>query len=140
MSWDADASAFLVQARAQLVACASWTPGSPGVHYPSAAAGTTGIYAVLIDRAGDAEPIGAGATSALWNGALEIELHHDGTTAQCENLAAAIARELWAQRAGAGIPFSDAQPGIAYEPRKAEIAGGVSETVAVISMPYGLRT
>ena len=132
------ASDLLTQLRTQIAACASWTPGSAGVHYPGVDyASATFPCAIIAEDSRTSATYAAGA-NGLRGGTLSIRVYTDSASSigATEVLGQAILEELLAQPAG--IPFRSGSVGLAGESSDAIDAAGTPLNGIEITLEYGL--
>jgi len=130
------ASDLLTQLRTQIAACASWSAGSSGVHYPDVDwASATLPCCVIAEGARTSATYAAGA-AGLRGGTFLVTIYTSGTVGACEVLGQAILEELLAQ--ASGIPFRNGSVGVCGQSTDAQEAAGMTANGIELTLEYGL--
>ena len=130
------ASGLLTQLQTQIAACASWSAGSSGVHYPSIEFASATFPCCVIAEMNRTSEYYASGASGLRGGTLKITIYSTGTVGATEVLGQAIVEELLAQQTG--IAFRSGSVVLAGEATDAMDAAQTTVSGVELDLEYGL--
>lgn len=141
MSWDANASALVVQLRTQLQACAAWTTAGGAldqIHFPDGEYAVGELPAAIIRHIpGQGQRVFLGVET-LPSGEFEIEIIDDTSIGAIESLAQSISTEICTDLGIAGLEGQGMEPAEVGS-RSEQVANDSAIFSVLMTLSYGLE-